>query len=69
MRSIGRYGSLCMTVMGDLLPFSRRDWTTPMVALPLYMTFQLACNLVEEEVQRVTYPPTTRIFSCPAAEH
>lgn len=69
MRSIGRYGSLCMTVMGDLLPFSRRDWTAPIVALPLYVTFQSVFDLIKEELRRVTYPPTMRIFSCPPAEH
>lgn len=47
VRSIGRYGSLCMTVMEDLLPFSRKDWTAPIVALPLYIIFQLAYDSVE----------------------
>lgn len=69
VRSIGRYGSLCMTVMEDLLPFSRNDWTAPIVALPLYITFQLAYDLVKEEVRQVTCPPTMRILSCPSMKH
>lgn len=57
VRSIGRYGSLCMTVMEDLQPFSRKDWTAPIVALPLCVKFQLAYDLIREEVQQLITLP------------